>query len=85
MEEDRPATGLEVLLFARVNTPQSESTRTFAPPSKRIVRGLEWIWAQARADFEAASGERGTGAFAGTTEKEVDEALDWLNNLTRKP
>jgi hypothetical protein len=35
----------------------------------------------ARADFEVASGERGTGAFAGTTEKEVDEALDWLHRF----
>lgn len=45
------------------------------------MRGLEWVWAQARADFEAASGESGTGAFAGTTEKEVDEALEWLRDV----
>ena len=23
-------------------------------PGKKIARGLDWIWAQARADFEAA-------------------------------
>lgn len=49
-------------------------------PSKKLARGLGWIYRQARADFEVCSGEKGTGAFAGTTEKEVDEALDWLNS-----
>jgi len=50
-------------------------------PGKRIARGLDWIHRMAHADFEAASGEKGTGAFSGTTEKEVDEALDWLRRL----
>jgi hypothetical protein len=49
--------------------------------TSRVQRGLWWIYQHARADFEVASGERGTGAFAGTTEKEVDEALEWLHDL----
>ena len=47
-------------------------------PAKKLARGLFWIWAHAHGDFEVVAGERGTGAFAGTTEKEVDAALDWL-------
>lgn len=47
------------------------------------MRGLGWIYRMARADLEACSGEKGTGQFSGTTEKEVDEALDWLNKLMR--
>lgn len=49
-------------------------------PSKKLARGLGWIYRQARADLEHCSGEKGTGQFSGTTEKEVDEALDWLNS-----
>lgn len=52
-------------------------------PGKKVVRGLGWIYRQALADFQAASGEKGTGAFGGTTEKEVDAALEWLNDLIR--
>lgn len=51
-------------------------------PGKRVARGLGWIYRMARADFEAASGEKGTGAFAGTTENEVDQALEWLSEIT---
>lgn len=72
---------------------QSEITQTkpqMPPPSARIVRGLEWIWSHARADFEAGAGEKGTGMFVGTTENEVDAALDYLRalcslNASRRP
>lgn len=71
-------------VYAAISASASESRAHLKQPSARIVRGLDWIWAHARADFEAGSGEKGTGMFAGTTEAEVDAALDYLRALTVK-
>mgnify|MGYP001580417475 CR=1 FL=1 len=48
--------------------------------TSKIQRGLWWIYRQASADLETASGDK-AGVFGGTTEKEVEEALEWLKKL----
>lgn len=48
--------------------------------TSRVIRGLQWVYEHASSDFEVASGDK-AGAFVGTTEAEVEEALEWLKRL----
>lgn len=54
-------------------------------PGKRVLRGLNWVSSQARANFEACQDEpKSTGQFSGTTPNEVAEALAWLDAVRRE-
>lgn len=57
---------------------EGKPTLTDERASPRLKRGLGWIVRHVVAIYEDVGHERGTGQFAGTNKREVEEAIEWL-------
>ena len=70
------------LRFENIGYSENKETEMDKTNSK-VLRGLQWIAEHAGGDLEACSGDK-AGAFAGTSEREVEAALNWLESFIKQ-